>query len=241
MKNVFFTILAAVLLFSCGSPHEGKQGTPKPGVFPAPFSYQTLEGAYSGDFNGSVIHINLNHVTGRNAVGYAIRKGVRRNISGSMESMGGGFHFVLREPGNDPTDGVYDVLVDTLNFEMAGKWLPRQGGATQEKRFVLLKASDDYFVYADSLNKLFFERNGECRYEFYMQDTDGTEARQMTQLKGSWKHDGDCFTIDWEANTILPAGSDKVCTDSVKTSPENEYYTKYLRINGRILSDYSMM
>lgn len=240
MKNICILLLASLLTIACTSNHE-KKSVAHPGVLPAPFHYDTLEGVYSGDFNGTALHITLSKVTGRNAVGYALKKGVRRNISGGMEAAENGFHLVLREPGNDPADGVYDMTIDTVKFGVTGKWLPRQGGTIPEVNFVLSKTPDDYFVFADSLNKISFERNGECLYEFYKQDTDGSEAKQMTRLKGSWKRSGDCFTIDWEPNDILPAGSDKICTDSAKTSPEQEYFKRYLRLNGRVLADYSMM
>lgn len=230
-----------LLVVACGPQADQPKIGPRASVFPTPYDYTKLEGSFVGITDSSILHITLRKVTGRNAIGQAVKKGVRRNIAGVMELVNSKFHFVLREPGNSPADGVFDILVDTITFEMTGKWLPRVPGNQPEFSFKLARENYEYETphsFGDSLHYVYFSNDGQCTYQFYNRDSNGVEDRQMTRVTGYWTLANDCFSVKWDAgNSFIPV-ENKICIDSLENSniSGERYFFKVVRLNGRILS-----
>ena len=161
---VFFL---AVIFISCTGEKEETKKNPTP--FPYVFDYSKLEGIYDGNFGGSNITIVLKHVSGKHATGYNLHKGLRRNISGKMSFSDSGFQFSLNEPGNHKYDGIFQFVIDTVNYTLSGTWNPLNNDSLHQKTFVLSKKElgAEYQVFSDSAATLYFEGDGLCRYEFY--------------------------------------------------------------------------
>src|SRR2546430_2015280 len=120
--RINITILLIIIIsISCYSPVQ--KNTVKVDIITI-YNYDTLEGAYVGNFGGSDIRIILTHVTGKHATGYNLHKGLRRNINGTMQQTGNTFTFVLNEPGDHPFDGKFSFTIDTITFILSGTWTP---------------------------------------------------------------------------------------------------------------------
>ncbi len=252
MKNLFrlstllcCCLLAAMLLPSCKDARRKGDGKPAESAFPIAYSYDSLQGIYSGDFGGSVIHLSLRLATGRNAVGYTIHKGLKRNFSGQMEVADRGFHLLLKEPGNNPYDGVFDVKLDTTLHTITGNWTPKNNAKLKTITFVLKKEAANLDMsyedqpegtYRDSTATLVFNADGQCVYEFY-EVTNGVRSQQLKSVRGSWHRQAATYYISWAKNTELPEGTSALQLDSTaRNSEENVYMVPCLKFNGRVLS-----
>lgn len=208
MRNIITIFLVILSILACNSPV--KNSIPK--VVPnAEYNYDTLEGSYVGDFGGSDIRVILTHVTGIHAIGYDLLKGLRRNISGTMQQADSGFIFILNEPGDHPFDGKFTFTIDTTTFLLSGTWTPLNDKSLTAKKFNLKKIIDtgesnnwSSIVYTDSIGNLTFTKKGVCVYEFYPV-IDGKSAEQLIRVKGTWSLKDSVYTVDWEKNTVFPA------------------------------------
>ena len=208
MRTNITVLLLVIVSLSCHSPVP--QNTLNSAIDSvAQYNCDTLEGAYIGDFGGSDIRIFLAHVTGRHATGYNLLKGLRRNISGTMQQTGGTFTFSLNEPGDHPFDGKFNFTIDTTTFTLSGTWTPLNDKSLTSKTFTLKKIIDtgdnkyDYATtYADSIGQFTFSKAGICVYEFYPV-VNGKPAEQLIRVKGSWSLRDSVYTVDWEQNTVF--------------------------------------
>ncbi len=257
MKKILVLGLAILLGASC--KHGGKAGTntqQEPGklaasVFPVAYAYEQLEGVYSGDFGGSVIHMTVRKVTGRNAVGYTVHKGLKRNFSGMMEPAVNGFHFVLKEPGNNPYDGIFDIVIDTIDFGVNGNWTPKNATKAGKQVF-RLERNSKFKNYAqegdptprtfyDSSSTLSFKADGLCTYAFYPDDPNAPN-NQLVTIRGNWVLKDNAFNIEWEKNNVMPNRTCILKPDTLKIDTFKDVLTRYyyeleLTINGRRLSN----
>lgn len=181
------------------------------------YQYDKLEGTYEGDFGGSGdIRIVLRHVTGTHAVGYNLHKGLRRNISGKMNTDGKSFSFYLLEPGDNPYDGEFTFKIDTATFKLTGSWKPLNNSKLSAKTFTLNKiaggkdTSREYVdmmtsVMYDSLGSEYhFEENGLVVYRYYPDPEDETATQQYEEIKGNWRKTATEYIIEWQKNDRLP-------------------------------------
>lgn len=67
------SVLLIIISLSCNPPV--RKNTAITGSS-STYRYDSLEGAYTGDFGGSNIRIILTHVTGKHAIGYNLLKGL---------------------------------------------------------------------------------------------------------------------------------------------------------------------
>src|SRR5687768_5018426 len=58
-----------------------------------------FQGTYTGSFDDGYMTLVLNYVNGKNASGFNIHKGNRRNINGTVEHGQDGCRFIMKEPG----------------------------------------------------------------------------------------------------------------------------------------------
>ncbi len=235
-------LLAAIFAVSCNDAKRKDDGKPAESAFPIEYPYDSLMGVYSGDFGGSIIHLSLRMVTGRNATGYTVHKGLKRNFSGPMEVTDRGFHFLLKEPGNNPYDGVFDIKLDTTYHTITGNWTPKNNKDLKMVKFSLKKEQDndeiDYGwngVYKDSTATISFNPDGQCVYAFY-EVTNGVRSQQLKSVKGSWHRQDETYYISWAQNTEFTEGTSALKIDSARPDPQRDYMAPCLKFNGRVLA-----
>ena len=243
--GIYCYLLMLVFLASCSDMKRKEDGKPAESAFPVDYRYNLLQGVYSGDFGGSIIHLSLRLVTGRNAVGYTVHKGLKRNFSGAMEVAENGFHFLLKEPGNNPYDGVFDIKLDTSSLTITGNWTPKNNKDLKQVNFVLKKEDDNTDIseesngtFMDSTATLTLNASGQCAYEFY-DVINGVRSQQFKSVKGSWHKQGDTYCITWAKNTELAEGTAALKIDRVQPDPQNAYTVPCLKFNGRVLLQLS--
>ncbi len=219
---------AAVLFASCSNNSAPEK---KEAATSVPYDYSKLEGRYRGDFGGSGdILVVLRHVTDRNAVGYDMHKGLRRNISGEFTPADKGFKFVLHEPGDNKFDGIFEFTLDTSNRQITGTWKPANNPDLGNKSYTLKKdmsdtvaiAQNEISVFADSLGELNFEEGGLCIYRYYPKDANGKTAEQFLEIKGNWKMVDEKYMVDWQKNQLF--SNKQSIFKPVKEDGENYYY-----------------
>ncbi len=135
-----FLMVFVFILSSCGGNEKENTTNEKDTsavVVKKRYDTEKLTGVYQGPFGKSTVILQINYAQGKNASGYNILRGVKRNIKGSLEQNGGSFHFKLSEPGNEKYDGVFEFDIDTTSFVLSGKWTPNDPSATDEKTFTL--------------------------------------------------------------------------------------------------------
>jgi hypothetical protein len=98
-------------------------------------------GAYSGMFSGSVIVIYLETVQDGKATGYNIHRNLKRPLSGTYELVSGAsnYKFILLEPGDSEFDGSFEMLIDTIQFNGSGTWVPKPGSKLSPISFSFAK------------------------------------------------------------------------------------------------------
>jgi hypothetical protein len=238
---IVFTLV--VILFSACNSGTATRYTVPPArsIFPPDFDYASLEGVYTGAFGDYVIYLNLRKVTGKNVMGYSVLKGVRRNVGGPMEVLDDVFHLSLKQPGNNPADGYFDIKIDKATLLLSGTWTPRNTAKDSPVTFSLIKKAesedyiDDYASYSDGRHTITFESNGQCNYSFYNDSLDG-DKNQMTSVNGSWVLKEGSYIIDWTENNVFSTPRSIFPRDSVKTDTANDYFTPSLHCNDRILT-----
>lgn len=222
MKSLLLLSLAALLFTSCADePKEADIITdeiqaeiPEEDTFP----YDTLQGMYMGDFGGSQIRVVLNYVSGTNAIGYNIHRGLQRNIMGKVKRSGDSVTVTLAEPGDHEFDGVFVLNFRGIDIEPEGVWTANST-KIGKKDFSLKKINFDtkinpseaitvtnftnVFDYVtDTIGEYHFEPDGMVILKYYDDDKDW-DKQQYKQLKGSWELNGVMVTILWQPNTIF--------------------------------------
>lgn len=111
---------------------EAKLSSTNPSVF---------VGTYSGMFSGSTIVIYLEAVQDGRAMGYNIHRNLKRTLSGTYELESGTslYKFKLLEPGDSEFDGSFEMLIDTLQFNGSGTWVPKPGSKLSPISFAFAK------------------------------------------------------------------------------------------------------
>ncbi len=201
-------LLAVIVVFaSCKNGNETGSTTTV-----APYDYSQLEGNYRGDFGGGGdIVVSLRHVTERNAVGFDLHKGLRRNISGDIFPAANGFKFVMHEPGDNQYDGIFEFTLDTSSNQITGLWKPSNTASLGKKDYTLKKVKSDTSktainydrAFADSIGELHFELEGLCIYRYYPKTGDSSGKEQYREVKGNWKMSDGKYIIDWQKNELF--------------------------------------
>lgn len=250
MKRVLPIAIVALTFIGCSS-NENKEPEVLvnriPAVIPPEdnFYYDTLKGMYMGDFGGSDIRIILNYVSGSNAIGYNIHKGLTRNLSGKVERHGDSILIQMAEPGDHEFDGVFNLVFNGIDKSPTGTW-ESNSGKISAKNFDLKKVErnkeetdgltaynfSNYFSFlSDSLGNYHFERDGLCRYEYYP-IVDDQEAEQLVEVNGSWSLTDSIVIIEWQPNKRFNKNR------MVFIARELEYGERYLDGEGMELYGY---
>jgi hypothetical protein len=192
---------------------------------PSAYDTQHALGTYQGAFGKGIATVVLNYINGDIVSGYALSKGTRRNLNGRLTAGGASVDLELKEPGDDPHDGIFSLKLDTALQSITGTWTPLHGDKDTPKPLTLKRASNTtshedavtdgpWEVGEDSL--VSFTDAGYCEYNFYKHSADSTS--QLNTVKGSYIRTGDILIIDWEKNPYTPAQQMKL--KIIKDVPE---------------------
>jgi hypothetical protein len=170
---------------------------------------EKLKGTYTGEFRGSPISITLHYISGSRISGYNIHLGLKRNLSGTVSTAGGKLRLLLNEPGTNPYDGSFDLLLDTTTLRGQGTWKSSQDGKevsfTFTKQVYAEEAGPLYSLFTDSLqNSIELNPDGSCIYNVMRQDS--TAPGQPVLLRGNYELKKDStVVIYWQQNEVLPS------------------------------------
>ena len=156
MKKLYFLLLA-VLLFSCNSK-EKKSTISKTSKIEEQEIRTDLYGSWVGDFivlerdttrpeketYSNKINIIIKKITESTVIGQSVVAGNNRPLTGKMTITKNTVHFILKEPGDDKNDGIFDFEIknDTL---LTGIWTANNPKKEVTKRkFELLKKEFKY-------------------------------------------------------------------------------------------------
>jgi len=198
--------------------------------------FDTLRGLYTGNFGDGFINIALTYVNDKKAIGYNIHKGLQRNISGSVVQKSDCFELTLNEPGDNPYDGIFTLVISKKDGSVQANWtandpkikakkfsLKKQatrisedsksiydGGEMNETNFMELFSDSDF-----ESGHLEFRENGVVLYTYY---PDGQVNEQQEIIKGSWKiPDPKTVVIEWSKN---PRFNPQLMTFQLKPSDD---------------------
>lgn len=224
MKMFLLLAVATVFFVSCAEKAP-KEASVKVDKFNAEipeedtFPYDTLQGMYMADFGGSPIRIIINYVSGKNAIGYNIHKGLQRNIMGKVTRSGDSIQIVLAEPGDNEYDGVFTLNFVGIDKAPKGKWvannkkirsqtftLKKVEANNKEKKEGEIDITNFASVFAqmsDSIGEYNFLDDGLVILKYYPNNDLSWDQQQFKELKGSWELEGKNVTINWEPNKLF--------------------------------------
>lgn len=239
MKILYYALLLTGLIYSC-------QQEPKEDIIlieeiepdiPAPdkFQYDTLQGIYTGDFNGSPIRIVLNYVSANNAIGYNVHKGLKRNLNGKVRKSNDSIYLTLKEPGDHEFDGVFELFFIGIDNEPTGKWESNSGELAPkklklEKKNIEQMNNEEFNALtlprymgeiSDSIGDYNFLQDGLVKFRYYPTTDDNQRVEQYEEIKGSWMYKDSIISVDWQSNSIFP---DKRTQFRLKIGEWENYY-----------------
>jgi hypothetical protein len=217
LKQVILFMAVMAFIASCGNKGKTKDGKTNDstatdsGVVVNTYKTDSLLGEYIGGFGNSTIIVSVNYINGKNASGYDIIKGNRRNIKGTMEDKGGFFEFNLAEPGGDPFDGDFKFKIDTATLSLEGTWMPFDSSKVGSKKYKLTKRKfnhdDDIQGYVGTtwyLNDLSVQfkadKTGEAKGRWWNEKSETTEE---IDIPFSWFEEKKAVNIEWGKNNIF--------------------------------------
>ena len=256
MRLVSFIVIC--FLFSCNSATNTADATSADSTatsgekFYIPtYAVSKLQGTYTGSFDKGFITIVLNYIEGRNVSGYNLHKGLRRNINGILSESGGKFYFELKEPGDNPFDGIFKFSIDTSTMAVTGLWTPLDSTKTSAKQLALTRkpnvTDEDYSQFLGSWvpatanygtdTLLQFDMQGTCSYDFYQSPGDSTS--QVISVKGNYVQNKDTILIEWQKNQYIPDQKMKLILYRKKIKQDDyEYEQLTLRGHGWKMSQF---
>jgi hypothetical protein len=198
----------ALLFMLCISCHFHQTGDAISGPNVSDSLAARIMGTYNGHFKQGMLTLVINYLSDNTVSGYDLQKEERRNINGTVQQKGGQLEFVLKEPGNQPQDGTFYLVMDTISRAVTGKWVPRdstkvQTGSLDLKRWD--KDTSEEYIYGswnDDLDVLSFKDNGTCTLTY---SKPGAPDGPGITIWGDYEQKRDTLIIDWQPNQHLPA------------------------------------
>ena len=182
-------------------------------------------GSYEGAFGRNKIVIRLENIDGKTASGYSEVGNNRRPFSGTVSVRGGTPQFEVREPGDNPHDGVFRFEFSPEQQTLAGTWTPNNKKLASIE-FTAAKSAAATNTAKDSSAErsgretgtsghtdgtlVRIETRGSHNY-FILKEKEGREqafaslSQDMTQLSylaGPEMHGGTRMRIHWEIDTL---------------------------------------
>lgn len=230
------------ILISCNNKQEDQFITAVKGktLIELPVVPEKIIGTYIGDFKGSPISITLNYVFGGHASGYNIHKGLKRNITGTIDFENNQLHLQLSEPGNNPYDGKFDLTIDTATWKGKGDWKPLKKGDEVTFNFQRQRSFRNDEGGFDPFNSIYMNEggnyiqlntNGSCVYSYL---TDSTKTGQSITIRGNYSLSKDStLTIFWQKNDVFPSGKSAFKMKTDHPDKESDYSVLMLKGNGK--------
>lgn len=81
-------------------------------------------GTYTGFFEQDKITVSIEKIVGTTVLGYSVVKGNERAFSGPWERNAAAITIIGKEPGDNPTDGVFTLKFDPTEKLLVGQWAP---------------------------------------------------------------------------------------------------------------------
>lgn len=196
-------------------------------------------GLYTGNFSKGMITVTINYISGKNVSGYNVHKGLRRNINGEGVLNGNRLDFVLKEPGDNLSDGTFYFSIDTSSLKINGRWVAKDSLKISPKKLALsrkekLELLENYGWTTSGSNDttITFNTDNTCSYDFYERAHDSTS--QLITVMGNFEVKGDTFRIEWQKNVYTPAQTMKLIEihQKKKTDEGEEYETLTLEGQG---------
>lgn len=167
MKSVALLLITSLAFAGCQVKKTDDQKITATVVSPPVKRVMQLIGSYVGAFGNNKITVLItkneaDSVSGRSVVG-----GNDRPFTGTVRELNGTYNIALKEPGNDPHDGVFNLTIKADQPDMlAGNWQPDKPTATvQGKTFILNRKSFNYLQdvgkYPEASKKLLKEEDVE--------------------------------------------------------------------------------
>lgn len=146
MRHPAFALLAIVCSVPLFVPAVYAQSDPDPTYNKAA---EKMEGLYTGKFGENKITICLQKIVGSTVAGYSVTSGNERAFSGSFKDNAGTMEFVVREPGDDPTDGEFKFSLAPGEPKLVGSWTQFKNKGTvqfalEKKKFKYNPKAGDY-------------------------------------------------------------------------------------------------
>lgn len=242
MKNLIPLAFSLLLFSSCGN-HEvttHKTSAVQDSIPVTPdyeFDESRLEGQYMGSFNKSTIIVKINYVKGKNASGYNIVRGNKRNIKGTVTNKGNHFHFDLDEPGDDQYDGTFHFDIDTANFHLTGNWEPIHPDKTGAKDLSLERIEKEdsdgnsnlitwYGDISEQYGSLNLRNDGTCYFKGTIyHDADG--SYEEFNVKGTWIETNDDITVEFEKTKYVTPY--KIVLQKISEDYDGSYSEHFLK------------
>jgi hypothetical protein len=249
-RSSYASLLACVCflsMLSLGACHSSQgENTAAAGIRSE--EAQKYIGTYSGTFNKSIITLVINYISGKTVSGYNVHKGLRRNINGEVTRNGSLLNFVLKEPGDNPFDGIFTFTLDTADLAIRGTWTPLDSTKTKSKTLTLSRRQDAGQVDNDTWvaggaaagdSVLTFNNDGTCEFGLYERPQDSTS--QLITIRGNYEQKADTFRIEWEKNTHMPAQSMRLVIYHPKENPADSGMYQPLKLRGHGLEFFTMI
>ncbi|MBV8254590.1 MAG: hypothetical protein JO154_18455 [Chitinophaga sp.] len=233
--------ISFLLLQACKTGNNGTTEETKKSTSDTAGAY-ALVGSYKGDFGGAPIFITINFSNGKQAAGYNVHKGLRRNIKGDIAHDGSNWVLTLTEPGDNPYDGKFTITFNADASNGSGTWTPNNAKATSEKKFQLEKFNSraayemgansqypflGYFSAYENAGSISFEEDGTVKMTYYPKVNDSTLAQQAIEVTGSWSNNPQqpkLVTVNWKTNSGWSHKSSLFNIEMEKSEGSDESY-----------------
>jgi hypothetical protein len=239
MYKLLLLICITGILMSCGETPKKQAVVKGKTLVMLPVSPEKVKGVYKGNFKGSPISIVLNYVSNRHASGYNVHKGLMRNLAGTIRFDNDKLHLELAEPGNNPSDGLFVLQLDTASWKGQGNWKPLKKG--QPTSFSFGKDQKPAFedgyglTFVDSLsNSIMLRHDGSAVYS-YLSDT--TDTGQQLTIRGNYQRTKNTITIYWQKNAVFPSGKSVFKLFSEKPYPDEDFIQQSLKGDDGVFSE----
>ena len=123
------------------------------------------------------INISIDNINGNQVSGHSVDAGNLRPFTGTVDHTGDGYHFVVKEPGDDQYDGAFNFTINTGDSVLSGKWKANQKIKTPVRYYDLVKRYFKYDPNTQVETYRFADTNN--RKKVTVKEEDGTQYQDV--------------------------------------------------------------